>query len=78
MVDSILNDRKRVLPCAVLLNGEYGLDGVVVGVPVVLGASGAERIIEVALTDAERAALTMSADSVRDLVGTMAKAPARP
>jgi malate dehydrogenase len=76
MVDSILNDRKRVLPCAVLLNGEYGLDGVVVGVPVVLGASGAERIIEVALTDAERAALNMSAESVRGLVDTMAKAPA--
>ena len=51
MVDSILNDRKRVLPCAVLLRGEYDIDGLVVGVPIVLGASGVERIIEVALTD---------------------------
>ena len=49
MVDSILNDRKRVLACAVLLCGEYKLDGLVVGVPVILGAAGVERIIEVAL-----------------------------
>ncbi len=75
MVDSILNDRKRVLPCAVLLNGEYGFDDVVVGVPVVLGAAGVERIIEVALTEQERKSLTASVGSVRDLVETLAKAP---
>jgi malate dehydrogenase len=76
MVDSILNDRKRVLPCAVLLRGEYGVDGLVVGVPLVVGAAGVERIIEVALTEPERAALMKSAGSVRDLVETMHQASA--
>ncbi len=75
MVDSILNDRKRVLPCAVLLRGEYGIDGLVVGVPIVLGAAGVERIIEVALTADEQAALQQSAGSVRGLVETMKNAP---
>ena len=74
MVDSILNDRKRVLPCAVLLRGEYSIDGLVVGVPIVLGASGVERIIEVALTSDEQAALQASAGSVRGLVETMKNA----
>jgi malate dehydrogenase len=76
MVEAILNDRKRVLPCAVLLNGEYKIDGLVVGVPVVLGAGGVERIIEVKLTDDEQAALLKSAASVRDLVETMKRAQA--
>jgi malate dehydrogenase len=76
MVDAIINDRKRVLPCAVLLTGEYGIDGLVVGVPVVLGAAGVERIIEVTLTDDEQAALLKSAVSVRDLVETMKRAQA--
>jgi len=76
MVDAILNDRKRVLPCAVLLNGEYQIDGLVVGVPVVLGAAGVERIIEVKLTAAEQAALAKSSESVRELVDTMARAQA--
>ena len=71
MVDSILNDRKRVLPCAVLLDGEYKIDGLVVGVPVVLGATGVERIIQIALTADEQAALLTSAESVRSLVDTM-------
>ncbi|MEJ7763822.1 MAG: malate dehydrogenase, partial [Thermomicrobiales bacterium] len=72
MVDAILLDKKRVLPCSVLLRGEYGIDGVFVGVPVTLGAAGMGRIIEVTLTDAERAALAKSADSVRELVAAMA------
>jgi len=76
MVDSILNDRKRVLPCAVLLRGEYKIDGLVVGVPIVLGASGVERIIEVALTPDEQGALKASAGSVRGLVETMQRASA--
>jgi len=76
MVDSILKDRKRVLPCAVLLRGEYGIDGLVVGVPIVLGASGMERIIEVALTDDEKRALIASASAVSDLVETMRGLPA--
>jgi malate dehydrogenase len=77
MVDAILNDRKRVLPCAVLLAGEYKIDGLVVGVPVVLGATGVERIIQIALTADEQAALLTSAESVRGLVDTM-KASAGP
>ena len=76
MVDSILNDRKRVLPCAVLLCGEYKLDGLVVGVPVILGAAGVERIIEVALTADEQKALQASAGSVRSLVDALQKTPA--
>jgi malate dehydrogenase len=68
MVDAILRDRKRVLPCAVLLRGEYGTDGLFVGVPVVLGASGMERIIEIRLSDAEAADFARSAAAVRELV----------
>jgi malate dehydrogenase len=67
MVEAILLDRKRVLPCATYLQGEYGLDGLFVGVPVVLGAGGMERIIEIDLTDAEAAALQRSAAAVREL-----------
>jgi malate dehydrogenase len=76
MVDAILNDRKRVLPCAVLLAGEYKIDGLVVGVPIVLGAAGVERIIEIKLTPDEQAALLTSAASVRGLIDTMAAAKA--
>jgi malate dehydrogenase len=76
MVDSILNDRKRVLACACLLKGEYGIDDLVVGVPLVLGAAGVERIIEVALTGQEKAALMASASSVKGLVDTMSQTPA--
>ena len=71
MVEAIVKDRKRVLPCAVLLRGEYGIDGLVVGVPIVLGASGLERIIEVALTDDEKRALIASAGAVSGLVETV-------
>jgi malate dehydrogenase len=68
MVESILLDRKRVLPCAVLLQGEFGVDGLFVGVPVVLGAAGMERIFEIELTADERAAFERSAAAVRELV----------
>ena len=71
MVDSILNDRKRVLACAVLLRGEYKIDGLVVGVPIILGASGVERIIEVSLTEPELTALHASAGAVQSLVDTL-------
>jgi malate dehydrogenase len=71
MVDAIILDRKQVLPCAVRLEGEYGIDGLFVGVPVKLGAAGAEEIIELELTADEKAALSRSADSVRELVGVM-------
>jgi malate dehydrogenase len=68
MVEAILHDRKRVLPCAVLLEGEYGVDGLFVGVPVVLGERGMERIIEIRLSDDEAAAFQRSAGAVRELV----------
>ena len=68
MVDAILRDRKRVLPCATYLQGEYGIDGLFVGVPVVLGAAGMERVIEIKLTTDERVAFDRSAAAVRELV----------
>ena len=68
MVDAILRDRRRVLPCAALLQGEYGVDGLFVGVPVVLGAGGMQRVIEITLTDAEQGAFRKSAAAVRELV----------
>jgi malate dehydrogenase len=67
MVDSILLDKKRVLPCAAYLEGEYGIEGIFMGVPCVLGAAGVERVLEIELDDDERAALMRSADSVREL-----------
>jgi malate dehydrogenase len=67
MVEAIMKDQKRVLPCAVLCEGEYGLQDVVVGVPVKLGRGGAEQIVEYELTAEERAALETSAGAVRDL-----------
>ena len=67
MVESIMNDQKRVLPCAMLCEGEYGLKGVIVGVPVTLGRSGGESIVEYDLTTEERRALQASADAVREL-----------
>jgi malate dehydrogenase len=68
MVEAILLDRKRVLPCAVLLQGEFKTDGLFVGVPVVLGAAGMERIFEIELTATEQAAFDASAAAVRELV----------
>ena len=68
MVESILLDRKRVLPCAVLLKGEFGTEGLFVGVPVVLGSGGMERVFEIELTADEQAAFDASAAAVRELV----------
>jgi malate dehydrogenase len=68
MVDAILLDQKRVLPCAAHLRGEYGIDELFVGVPVKLGASGIEEIVELDLREDELADLSNSADSVRELV----------
>jgi malate dehydrogenase len=68
MVDAILRDRRRVLPCAVLLRNEYGVDGLFVGVPVVLGAGGMQRVIEITLTADEQAAFKKSAAAVQELV----------
>jgi len=66
MVEAIVNDQKRILPCSAWLEGEYGMKGLYLGVPVKLGRNGMERIVEVALTDDERAALGKSADAVRE------------
>jgi malate dehydrogenase len=71
MVDAIMNDQKRVLPCAVLCEGEYGLQNVIVGVPVKLGRGGAEQIVEYELTGDERTALDASAKAVRELCATV-------
>ncbi len=68
MVESIVKNKKRILPCAAYLNGEYGIKGVFLGVPVKLGAGGIEKIIELSLPEKEKAALLKSADSVRALV----------
>jgi malate dehydrogenase len=68
MVDAIFNDRKKILPCAAYLEGEYGIKGLFVGVPVKLGAKGIEQVIEIKLTPEEKAALDKSAASVKELV----------
>src|SRR6187399_705809 len=71
MVDAILRDRKRVLPCATYLQGEFGVDGLYVGVPVVLGRGGLERVFEIELTAEERVAFDKSVDAVRELVAAL-------
>ena len=71
MVDSIMLDKKMIMPCAVYLQGEYGFQNIFVGVPVKLGAGGVEQIIEIELNEGERALLQKSADSVKELIGVM-------
>jgi malate dehydrogenase len=71
MVEAILKDKKKILPCAAYLEGEYGIEGLFVGVPVKLGARGIEQIIETKLTPEEKAALDKSAAAVRELVNLL-------
>lgn len=71
MAEAVLKDKKKILPCAALLKGEYGIQDLFIGVPVKLGKDGAEEIIEIELKDAEKAALNSSADAVRTLVDDM-------
>jgi malate dehydrogenase len=71
MVDSICLDQKRVLPCTAHLEGEYGIDGLFMGVPVKLGAAGVEEIVELQLSDEEQRGLEESADAVREVVGVL-------
>ena len=71
IVDSVLLDEQRVLPCTAYLEGEYGIEGLYLGVPVKLGSGGVETIVELDLDEAERAALARSADAVRDVVGVL-------
>jgi len=71
MVDSVMLDEKRVLPCTAFLEGEYGIDSLYMGVPVKLGSTGIEQIYEVDLDDAEQEAMKASADAVRDVVSVL-------
>ncbi len=71
MVEAVLKDQKRVIPSAVLLNGEYGYKGLYIGVPVVLGAAGAERVLVMDLNDEEKAMLDNSAEAVRSVVSVL-------
>ena len=73
MAESVLKDKKKILPCAAYLQGEYGIHDLFIGVPVKLGKDGVEEIIEVTLTEEERAALDGSADAVRSLVESLDK-----
>jgi malate dehydrogenase len=68
MVESILRDKKRIIPCSIYLEGEYGIEGLFVGVPVKLGTNGMEQVIQLHLTEEEMAALRKSADAVKELV----------
>ena len=71
MVEAVVRDKKRILPCVAYLQGEYGIEGIFMGVPVLLGARGAERVLELRLNDSELAALRTSAEKVRKLVSQL-------
>ena len=73
MAESILKDKKKILPCAVYLEGEYGINDLFIGVPVKLGSRGAEEVIEITLTETEKAALQHSADAVQELKDILSK-----
>jgi malate dehydrogenase len=73
MAESYLRDKKRVVPCAAYLNGEYGVKDLYVGVPVVIGAKGVERVVEIELNGSERSMFERSVDSVRGLVDACLK-----
>jgi malate dehydrogenase len=73
MVDAVCLDEKRVLPCTAYLEGEYGIDGLYMGVPVKLGAAGIEQVVELELTAEEQSALEQSADAVREVVGVLTR-----
>jgi malate dehydrogenase len=71
MAEAILKDKKKILPCAAMLGGQYGIDDLFIGVPVKLGKNGIEEIIEIKLTDEESQALKRSASAVQTLVDDM-------
>ena len=73
MVEAVLNDTKQIFPCAALLDGEYGYSDVVCGVPVMLGAEGAEKVIEVTLNQCEKKMFKKSVQSVQDLIDVLNK-----
>jgi len=67
LVDSILNDQKRMIPCSVMLDGEYGQSDICIGVPCIIGKNGIEQIVDIQLNDAEKALFAKSADAVRNM-----------
>jgi malate dehydrogenase len=71
MADAVLKDKKKILPCAAYLDGEYGIKGLFVGVPCKLGAGGIEEIVKIKLTPEEQAALEKSAGAVKELVAVI-------
>ena len=71
MAEAIVRDKRRILPCAAYLEGEYGHEGIFLGVPCQLGEGGLQRIIEVELTESEAEALTNSARAVRETIGAL-------
>ena len=73
MVEAVVRDKKRLIPCAAYCDKEYGVGGYYVGVPVVLGSAGVERIVELKLTGEEQAAFNKSVAAVEELVGAMSK-----
>ena len=73
MAEAYLKDKKRLLPCAAYVDGAYGLDGLYVGVPVILGAGGVERIVEIELNEEEQAMFDRSVSAVRALNDIVAK-----
>ena len=68
MAEAYLGDQKRILPCAAYVDGQYGVDGLYVGVPVLIGANGVEKIVEIELDDADKAGLQVSVDAVKELL----------
>jgi malate dehydrogenase len=73
MVEAVVRDKKRLIPCAAYCDKEYGVGGFYVGVPAILGTNGVERIVEIELTNAEQAAFQKSVAAVKELVAAMAK-----
>jgi malate dehydrogenase len=71
MVRAILWDRKEIVPCSTLLEGEYGLNGICIGVPAVLGSGGVERVLEIKLTDRERDMFNRGADTLKEAVASL-------
>ena len=72
MAEAIIKDQRRILPAITYLEGEYGFDGIYLGVPTIIGANGIEKVIELDLTNEEKAALEKSADSVKKVMGVLA------
>ena len=68
MAEAFLKDKKRVLPCAAYVDGQYGVDGLYVGVPVVIGAGGVEKIVEIRLGEEAKANMQVSVDAVKELL----------